>query len=276
MSVFKNIFNKPAKDESVADVEALIASINAEEADARKQIAAIDARRNELLVAGDDAKLDADQVAREKASRTIERAAIARPDLDQRLAAAKGRARQKLLAEMTIERDEIVADLLAAFERAVDLNEAAQTFTEKARAAFGGEPTNHLNEAIAFPLLQRHVVEPWKLYLRQMTGPVQRPATAPAAKPAPAPAPVQKKPAPAKPFAATVKRRSPEAATAAAGTTRVQMLRSNIPLPDGGLSQTGDVVDLPADTAHALLMAGAADLAATVTSAAPEPKEAAE
>ncbi|WP_139790720.1 hypothetical protein [Rhizobium rhizosphaerae] len=254
------------------DVEAELAELAEAEQKAKRQIAEIDARRNALLISDDDKSLDADEIARLQAVRTLDKAKLAQPALIERLKAAQDRARAKLEAELAIEEKEHIDTLRTAMNAAIDANEAAIAFIEKRSALLGPHAAS---TSFAFPLLRRLMVETWEDFLvnnHLMDRPkaaapiVSLPKLPPLRKQKPKPAP------PAVPYAEKLRR--PATPQPENGMIRLAILRSGIELPDGGQSRIGDIVDYPDTIAHALMGKGAADFAppdAVPTQAEPVP-----
>lgn len=257
MSIFSKIFKATDKQETVADVQRLIVDLEREEAGARRTVQEIDVRRAALLVSGDDKQLDADRIAKERAERTLERVSLARSAMVERLTAAQQRARTELLIELRAERSQIIDRLHDAMHIAVDANEAAMAFNEKARALLGESAAPDLTAPFAYPLLQRSMIEPWAAYLAQTEGPVHRPATvqAPvAAAPIKAKAKIASAPAAELPGC-----RLPAQAQVPAGSMRIVIIRGGVELSDGSRPKVGDILDVPGEEAMSLLRSAAAD-----------------
>lgn len=269
MGIFGKIFGAEKKDETVNQVEHLLSQLDEAERAASRQIAEIVARRAALLVADDEKQLDLDDAAKIRAERELERVALARPDLNARLRLARERARDALVADLRVERAEVIENLRSAMLAAVEANERAMAFNEKATALLGGAVVGRLTEAFAYPLLQRSMVEPWESFLHQMDGPPPRTSTTSGSL-LPANALKAAIPATAVPTPHAKPRRKPAAAVVPEGTMRVLMLRAGVELSNGGYSQIGDILDLPSNEAIALMKRGAADAASTdeVTSVA--------
>ena len=185
MSIFAKIFLS-GEGETILDVEEKLSALDREEAAAHREMEVVTARRNALLISEDDKQLDRDAETAKNATRTLERAGLARQELMQRLSAARQRARNATIDELRQERAGILEGLLAAMIAAVEANEAAMAFNNKVRKNLGDGHVHNLSEPIAHPLLRRDLIDPFKNYLGQMTGPIRHPTT-------PAPSPVIKK-----------------------------------------------------------------------------------
>lgn len=260
MGLLSRIFGAGSKAETVPEIEQLIAEANREDQEARQTITAVEARRNALLIEGDDKALDADDAAKMKAQRTIERVSLAMPDLRRRHQGALARAKAKIVDELLIERQTVIAELRTALEAAAEANEKAIAFTTRANAMVGYVPV--LAGPIRLELPLRELADSWKSYVAQFEKPQHRPATFPsdiavAEKPVEPIAP----PKPPIPYSETLVRRKPTSVKPPDGYLRIVMIRAGLELPDGGRSQIGDVIDFPHDTAMSLMRNIAADLA---------------
>lgn len=264
MGIFSKLFGKE-KSETVLEIENKIAELDKEEAAARRAIIQIDARHDALLISGDDDDLDSDGIAKIKANRTLERAALARAHLSERLISARENARQALIAELSRERDDIVARLSAAMAAAIEINEEAQRFHEKVIASLGQSEVA-LSEPFAYPLLQRSMLEPWQAYIEQMNGQTYRPATpGTSSLPSPSVPPMKTtnpaKDAPGGPLRTKRRARKPLPDTVPAGHLRCVALRDGYEAPNGEGLSVGDQVDLPMDIAKLAAANGAVEFA---------------
>lgn len=259
MGILSRIFGSAGKAETVPEIDQLIAEATREDQEARTTIAAVEARRNALLIEGDDRALDADDAAKVKAQRTIERVGLAMPDLRRRQQEALARAKAKIVDELLIERQTVIAELRTALEAAADANEKAIAFSARASAMVGYVPV--LSGPIRLELPLRELTDSWKAYVAQFEKPQQRPATFPehvaVAKPVQPVGPSK----PPVPYSETLVRRKPATAKPPEGYLRIVMIRAGLELPDGGRSQIGDVIDFPHETAMGLMRNVAADLA---------------
>lgn len=257
MSIFQKIFRPGKSEETPQDIAALIGELDAQEAEARRRLAEIEARRSALLISGDDAKLDADILAKDRLARVLERVKLARPDLETRLKAAQDRYRQRLIDELAEERRLLVAELDEALMKAVDANERVIEFQVRQRALLGDRLVMGVSEQANFLLLTREVVETWRTYIQEMKGQIKRPATFP--QKVLSAVPSAKKVPKATPYVDSLQLRKPSEQLPQAGNLRIQLLRAGIELPGGGVSRIGDIVDLPNERAMALLRNGAAE-----------------
>jgi len=244
-----------SKTETVLDVEQLIADLDREETAARRTLSEVDARYSALLISGDDDKIDADAVVKSRAERSMERAALARKELAGRLDAARLRARQATVTDLKKEQASILRELREAMTAAVAANERAQAFNDKAHALLGQEAATAF-PSLAYPLLNRGMLEPWERYVGQLSGPVTQPAT-PAAPVSKAIEKVKQKVS--APAASSKPKRDPLPAEVPTGHTRVAVLRSGFEDPSGESLAIGDLVDLPSETATVAAQNGAVD-----------------
>ena len=254
MSIFSKIFRPGKSEETPQEIAALIGELDAQETEARRGLAEIEARRSALLISGDDAKLDADILAKDRLARVLERVKLARPDLETRLKAAQDRYRQRLIDELAEERRLLVVELDQALMKALDANERVIEFQVRQRALLGDRL---VSDQANFLILTRETVETWRTYVQKPAGQTKQPAASP--QKVSSAVPSAKKVPKATPYVDSLQLRKPSEQLPQAGNLRIQLLRAGIELPGGGVSRIGDIVDLPNERAMALLRNGAAE-----------------
>lgn len=243
------------KRDSVSEIAATLAKLDADVATAKATIAdTASKRRAALLVDNDDEAVRLEKASAD-AARAIEKAELVRPDILARLETAKAAARQAMKDDFKIRQMDTAARLFNALQTASKLNSEARELDAEIRGKLG-EHSGLSPIAFSGTLLEGGP-ETWFAYLEREFGrlpppPSTRPADKPKAvtKPAPTAKPLPKpRPKPAL------------AEAPVSGWRRMVVLKSGYESPQGLALAAGDFVDVPEADAKKAAEAGAADYA---------------
>lgn len=273
MNIFQRIKALVTKQdtgaEEIMDIETMIRELDEASTTSKAAIQKIEARRNELLLADDDAALDRDAVEIEKHRRTIEKANLLRPGLVAKLLKAKDAYRKRVAAQLRKEGQAHALAMIAALKAVSEANKNAAEWHDRVRAQLGDAAANYEFPTIAVPLFQGDFVTPLQSYLDQ-SGLFEK--VAPLPKPAPPPAPVVRLPVAEQPKPVTTAplktNRQPLPERPPEGKTRVFVVRGCVSLEDGTNLRNGDLIDFPADRAIAAVRSGAFEFAPLAPQAA--------
>lgn len=248
--------SKPTAADDVREIEALLAKIDTEAAEARATLAGLAKKRTAALRDDDDRALDGIDAAKLTAERVIEKAGLARPEVVERLAAARVAAKEAARAGFKKRQVEIAGRLAAALKAAEACNRDAEALDLEIRASLGDH--SGLPAIVFGGTLLRGGPDAWHLYIEREFGHLPTPpSTRPAEKPK-----VVTKPAPtAKPTRAP-KPKPVLAETPVDGWRRMVVLKSGYESPEGLALAAGELVDVPESEAKKAAERGAVDYAA--------------
>jgi hypothetical protein len=201
----------------------------------------------------------------------VDHAASQLQELEQRLSVARAARNRKLLLKHQDIARKILPRLVAAVSNAADVQEEAMAARNAAIADLGEAAVSvHIEASAYLGMLTRPFVDAWAdAMAKRLAAPAPQPAPVAMVSPRVAEKPARpvgvadKRIQPVQPVAPAepAKSRRPlRAAKVAVGDRRlVKFHRANVELEDGDLSLIGDVVDVPAATAEALVRNAAAD-----------------
>lgn len=252
----KDIFTrlaKPTAHDETREIEALLARLDADTADARATLAGLEAKRLEALRNDDDKALDGLDAAKLTADRVIEKAGLARPEIEKRLAAARRAARDAAREGFKARQIELAGKLAAALRTAEALNKEAEALDGEIRVALGEH--SGLSGITFGGTLLNDGPKTWHAFVEREFGHTHPPSSPPpvvAAKPAAPAAKADPKTKPQKP-----KRVLPQVPEE--GFTRVSVLRSGCETITGLPLAMGDELDLPWEEAKKAVESGACE-----------------
>lgn len=245
---------KPVAHDETREIETMLAQLDADVAAAKATLAGLAEKRIAALKADDDRALDGIDAAKLTADRVIEKAALARPQIETRLAEARKAARDAARDGFKARQIELAGKLAAALRTAETLNNEAEALDNELRAALGEH--SGLSGITFGGTLLNDGPKTWHSFIEREFGhlpppPISQPyVKAKAEKPKAQPTPVQ--PKPKKP-----KRILPD--IPAEGHVRVSVLRSGYETINGLPLDCGDELDLPWEVAQQAVMSGACE-----------------
>lgn len=251
---------KPVAHDEAREIETMLAQLDADVAAARATLAGLAEKRIAALKADDDAALDGIDAGKLAADRLIEKASLARPQIETRLAAARKAAHDASRAAYNVRRRDVADRLKAALNQVVKLNVEAAELDTEVRTSLGDE---FRFATVVYRYVSEELVDDWHKGVRESFGEIEhRPSPPPvvAAKPAKKEPKQEPKPKPPKP-----KRILPD--IPAEDHVRVTAIRKGYETPQGFPLDVGDEVDLPWQMAQKAVESGAVEYSGELVAA---------